>query len=77
MTRVNGTDRVLTGWGRTAPRRAYVAGPMETSRSSRPSRPAVSWPGGGVQLRRRRPERRRLHPGAGDRPRVEVDAERS
>lgn len=32
MTRVNGTDRVLTGWGRTAPSRAYVAGPMETTR---------------------------------------------
>ena len=31
MTRVNGTDRVLTGWGRTAPSRAYVAGPMEKS----------------------------------------------
>jgi decaprenylphospho-beta-D-ribofuranose 2-oxidase len=31
MTRVNGTDRVLTGWGRIAPSRAYVAGPMETS----------------------------------------------
>ena len=31
MTRINGTDRVLTGWGRTAPSRACVAGPMETS----------------------------------------------
>jgi decaprenylphospho-beta-D-ribofuranose 2-oxidase len=25
------TDRVLTGWGRTAPTRAYVTGPLETS----------------------------------------------
>ena len=31
MMRINGTDRVLTGWGRTAPSRAYVAGPMETT----------------------------------------------
>lgn len=28
MTRINGTDRVLTGWGRTAPSGACVAGPM-------------------------------------------------
>jgi decaprenylphospho-beta-D-ribofuranose 2-oxidase len=32
MTTVNGTDRVLTGWGRTAPSRAYVTGPLEITR---------------------------------------------
>jgi decaprenylphospho-beta-D-ribofuranose 2-oxidase len=31
-TTVNGADRVLTGWGRTAPSRAYVTGPLEITR---------------------------------------------
>ena len=48
MTRINGTDRLLTGWGRTAPSGACVAGPMETSQLQEiiAAQPAVaSWPG--------------------------------
>ena len=29
MTKLNGTDQVLTGWGRTSPSRAFVTGPAE------------------------------------------------
>jgi hypothetical protein len=32
---VNGTDHVLTGWGRTAPSRAYVTGPLDEWRAVR------------------------------------------
>ena len=37
MTRLDGADQVLTGWGRTAPSRAFVAAPGDVAQLDRKS----------------------------------------